>query len=930
MDVEGSLRDGNRSDQTVEKRHRGKLYLLSEVSAWEDKGTGLVSIIAADEGKRLIVRDENSDVLLHDRPVLPNDDSYRLQGDGAAKSILVWEDVGLEKDCALSFQDAESAQEIFSELCGEKAKRLLPFPEVEHLPELARALTFVLPSQKEALANECLDERFIAALRQAFHTAEDSHNPQDLMLLWRIARGVFMLANHALTRRYMRHDMFEDTMGMLEFDEGLPEDRRICHRQVLKVAVRFKQVLSFQDAELLERIHLNYRLQYLKDYALARVLDDAALASLTQLVIMNNNYLLDYLRQNDALLSQLFDGLKNKDMQSLLFLQDACRLAKTMPPSERKLLYEKMMQHQLFSVLQQFLTEEPEPKDGTEGPVPRHMAMEVLALSTLSDASHLRRYLLGGQQEVPAFLGNLICLLLADPDHGVQSQVADVLQLVMDPSQVAPKSRAAFLDALYGHGVLEFIAKPLMDLTDIEAEADTSRLSSSGCFAIQTICELLAFAVASHGQRPEALIKKNSLAQKALVVAAASGHKYLQLAPIRLVKAMTKAEDHMYLFHMLDTGVFGLIWKILEQSCQPPSMGGGLLAAAVSELLEVIRLQNAKPLVWHICTEYEGTLRSLAPRLKVAEALLARHEKNREEEAERRHKAKASNALRRMARGHRLDETEQGATDVPETRAEVQDAPTVEEVEDDSVAGKNFAENFGADADDADSDFSDSDEEEEEEAVEADASDSSTSESEKEEGLFRGRTPQALMLLIRKAVDEEDEDTVRKALRVAWSEGAHPDEKDAEFLSQLRDWLGEDEALNALILQNGLQREMAMEEVLGPQDDDSPPDHPEPATSETALGEGEVKMAPEVATGRTAPKTQSRRGAPHLAISRLQAERCRNFIASPKVDASGDRSGRRNSKLPEGKVMQKEELPGRRSLSHASKRARKETPAIPA
>eukprot|EP00435_Cladocopium_sp_Y103_P065827 s551_g27.t2 len=221
----------------------------------------------------------------------------------------------------------KTSEEHFSQ-----AKRLLPFPEVEHLPELARALTFVLPTQKEALANECLDERFIAALRQAFHTAEDSHNPQDLMLLWRIARGVFMLANHALTRRYLRHDMFEDTMGMLEFDEGLPEDRRICHRQVLKVAVRFKQVLSFQDAELLERIHLNYRLQYLKDYALARVLDDAALAS-------------------------LFGDL-DIDMQSLLFFQDACRLAKTMPPSERKLLYEKMMQHQLFSVLQQFLTED--------------------------------------------------------------------------------------------------------------------------------------------------------------------------------------------------------------------------------------------------------------------------------------------------------------------------------------------------------------------------------------------------------------------------------------------------------------------------------------------------------------------------------------------------------------------------------------------
>ncbi|CAL1130513.1 unnamed protein product [Cladocopium goreaui] len=233
-----------------------------------------------------------------------------------------------------------------------------------------------------------------------------------------------------------------------------------------------------------------------------------------------------------------------------------------------------------------------------------------------------------------------------------------------------------------------------------------------------------------------------------------------------------------------------------------------------------------------------------------------------------------------MARGHRLDETEQGATlqqkdmeircngcarDAGSSgpsvkrrllgahagnplvigfgKLKVQDAPTVEEVEDDSVAGKNFAEIFGADADDADSDFSDSDEEEEEEAVEADASDSSTSESEKEEG-FRGLTPQALMLLIRKAVDEEDEDTVRKALRVAWSEGAHPDEKDAEFLSQLRDWLGEDEALNALILQNGLQREMAMEEVYIPCAADFSASGPE------ALGEGtliarEVKMAPE-------------------------------------------------------------------------------------
>jgi hypothetical protein len=61
--------------------------------------------------------------------------------------------------------------------------------------------------------------------------------------------------------------------------------------------------------------------------------------------------------------------------------------------------------------------------------------------------------------------------------------------------------------------------------------------------------------------------------------------------------------------------------------------------------------------------------------------------------------------------------------------------------------------------------------------------------------LPRFLVPNVFVFLSEVKQSVRDEDTVRKALRVAWSEGAHPDEKDAEFLSQLRDWLGEDEAL---------------------------------------------------------------------------------------------------------------------------------------
>ena len=61
--------------------------------------------------------------------------------------------------------------------------------------------------------------------------------------------------------------------------------------------------------------------------------------------------------------------------------------------------------------------------------------------------------------------------------------------------------------------------------------------------------------------------------------------------------------------------------------------------------------------------------------------------------------------------------------------------------------------------------------------------------------LPRFLVPHVFVFLSEVKQSVRDEDTVRKALRVAWSGGAHPDEKDAEFLSQLRDWLGEDEAL---------------------------------------------------------------------------------------------------------------------------------------
>merc|ERR1719401_695532 len=102
-------------------------------------------------------------------------------------------------------------------------------------------------------------------------------------------------------------------MGMLEYDIGLPVDKRIAHRQVLSGIVRFSSVGAFEDTETLERVHLNYRLQYLKDIVLPRLLDDGAFASLTQMIHMNLSIILGHLQRTPRLLEQLFAQIRQKD-----------------------------------------------------------------------------------------------------------------------------------------------------------------------------------------------------------------------------------------------------------------------------------------------------------------------------------------------------------------------------------------------------------------------------------------------------------------------------------------------------------------------------------------------------------------------------------------------------------------------------------------
>jgi protein phosphatase-4 regulatory subunit 3 len=392
--------------------------------------------------------------------------------------------------------------------------------------------------------------------------------------------------------------------------------------------VRFKPVLSFEDQETLDRIHLNYRLQYLKDIVLPRLLDDAAFVSLTQMIHTNLSVILDHVQRHQRLLEQLFSQIRQRDRQSLLFLQDVCRLAKQIAPSDRQALHEKMVAQQLFGSLVLFFSEEPAGATEHDMFNSRNACVEIILCSAQNDPTHLRRFLtVEGSAEGRTLLSILSCTLLHGEDQGVQGQVVEVFKAVMETSALDPRDRDSCLDTFYDRGALDELLAPLR----VEAPGK-SPAGVCSLFGQQLACELLAFAVAHHGYRARAYIMRHGLAQHAMRLLGVP-HRFLQLAPVRLLRAIVATKDDAYHRYLCKSGMFASLLRAFQHSLRSPALGGNLLVSATLEVLECIRVDNIKLLVDHVCRKHEAVLREHAPKIRTLHLFLVRHEQNMEYEA---------------------------------------------------------------------------------------------------------------------------------------------------------------------------------------------------------------------------------------------------------------------------------------------------------
>lgn len=363
----------------------------------------------------------------------------------------------------------------------------LPAAELGNLPEIESSMRIMSSSAngRDALAKFIMADDYIGKLIPLVEMAEDLESLPDLHRLCNIMKTIILLNDTTIIEHAVSDECVLGVVGALEYDPDFPS-HKANHRHWLDNQGRYKEVVPIEDDQTRQKIHQTYRLQYLKDVVLARILDDPTFSVLNSLIFFNQVDILQHLQTNAEFLGQLFgvfnlrrqDQKKRKD--AVLFIQQCCGIAKNIQPPARQALYNNFIAHGLLQVIHFGLKH--------ADVAVRVGATDILVSIIDHDPQMIRQTIYRQVQEnVPSLVDSLIDLLLVEVDLGVKSQISEALKVLLDhgappqgpefarvngefpgrprPQPAADPQHELFLTRFYERSALRLF-KPLLELEE--------------------------------------------------------------------------------------------------------------------------------------------------------------------------------------------------------------------------------------------------------------------------------------------------------------------------------------------------------------------------------------------------------------------------------------------------------------------------------
>ncbi|XP_054807112.1 uncharacterized protein LOC129309531 isoform X2 [Prosopis cineraria] len=421
---------------------RVKVYRLNDDGKWDDQGTGHVTVdyLERSEELALFVLDEedNETILLHR---ISSDDIYRKQED----TIISWRDPEYNTDLALSFQENSGCSYIWDHICSvqrnmhfntlnSEAYRSvsselseLPAVELSTLPLILKTVVESGIADQMRLTELLLnDQEFFRKLMELFRVCEDLENMDSLHMIFKIVKGIILLNSQQIFERIFGDEYIMDIIGALEYDPEVTHVQN--HRIFLKEHVVFKEAIPIKDPLVLSKIHQTYRVGYLKDVVLARVLDEATVANLNSIIHGNNALVVSLLKDDSTFIQELFARLNSHTTSPeskkhlVYFLHEFCTLSKSLQMVQQLRLFRDLMNEGIFDIITDILQSEDKKLVLT--------GTDILILFLNQDPAILRTYVV--RQEGITLLGLLVKGMITDFGDNMHCQFLEILRSLLD------------------------------------------------------------------------------------------------------------------------------------------------------------------------------------------------------------------------------------------------------------------------------------------------------------------------------------------------------------------------------------------------------------------------------------------------------------------------------------------------------------------
>ncbi|XP_012573387.1 uncharacterized protein [Cicer arietinum] len=608
-----------KSQANANSMQRVKVYRLNDDGKWDDQGTGHVTIdyLERSEELGLFVYDEedNETILLHR---ISSDDIYRKQED----SIISWRDPEYATELALSFQEPSGCSYIWDHICNAQRNmhfntlnnepfqsanselRELPAVELSTLPLILKTVVDSSITDQIRLTELLLsNQEFIRKLMGLFRVCEDLENMDGLHMIFKIVKGIILLNSPPILERIFKEEFIVDIIGALEYD---PEITCVQHhREFLKDHVVFKEAIPIKDPIALAKIHQTYRVGYLKDVVLARVLDDTTSATITSIIHANNAFVIAMLKDDNTFIQELFARLKSpttsqESKKNLVhFLYEFCSVSKSLQMVQQLRLFRDLMNEGIFDIVGDVLQSEDKKLVLT--------GTDILLLFLNQDPNLLRSYVV--RQEGIALLGLLVKGMVTDFGESMHCQFLEIIRILLDSSTLSGPQRDTIIDIFFekhlGQLIDVIIAScPSENIVDASSKSigpgrRVRFLHGTKPEILSNICELLCFCVLHHPYRIKCNFLLNNTIENILLLTRRA-ERYLVVSAVRFVRTVLSRHDE----HMINYFVRNNVLSPIIDAFVANGNRYNLLNSAVLELFEYIRKENLKLLLKYIVDSF--------------------------------------------------------------------------------------------------------------------------------------------------------------------------------------------------------------------------------------------------------------------------------------------------------------------------------------